>query len=151
MKSDSLARELKAYLKRVDKWFKFIEVKEGTEFKTEQNTIVKFVIPLLEMLGWRPLSEDVGFEYHLKDKRHKTRHVDIALYLSDKNPPIPKILIEVKPIQNDIKNAGEQIFRHQLSGGKVTYAIATNGRELIVFDKWRVRHDAKRGQYAKFS
>ena len=146
MGNKNFVEQLRDYKKRVKDWLQFIEIKRGTEFKTEQNTIAKFVIPLLEILGWGFLSQDVGFEYHLKDKRHKTRHVDIALYLFDKNPKIPKILIEVKRIQNDIKNAGEQIFRHQLSGGKVTYAIATNGRELIVFDKWRVRHDSKRAR-----
>lgn len=50
-------KKLRDYKKRVKDWCDFIKDKKGTEFKTEQNTIVKFVIPLLEMLGWCPLSE----------------------------------------------------------------------------------------------
>ena len=139
--------QLRDYQERVKSWRKFIEARKGTEFNKEQNTTVKFIIPLLEILGWRSFSKDVEFEYHLKDKRHKTRHVDIALYLFDKNPKIPKILVEVKSIprtsQDDMKHPAHQVFRDYLRANKVTYGILTNGIKLILFDKRFVRYDSK--------
>lgn len=148
MRDKSFIEQLGEYQKKVNDWFEFQENKQGGEFNREQNTTVKFIIPLLEMLGWDPLSsndKDVEFEYHLRDKKHKTRHVDVALYLHAKNPKIPKILIEVKPIKdpnkNDMRGPTLQVFRDYLRAGKVTYGILTNGAELIVFDRRFVRHD----------
>ena len=142
--------QLRKYQKRVEYWLNFIKDKKGKEFNKEQNTTVKFVIPLLEMLGWDHLSRDVEFEYHLKDKKRGTRHVDIALYLYDTNPKRPKIVVEVKPIprtnQFDIKGPTRQIFRDYLRANKVAFGILTNGMELIVFTGRFVRHDSKRAR-----
>src|SRR3989338_1831812 len=142
--------QLRKYQKRVEDWFNFIKDKKGTEFNKEQNTTVKFIIPLLKILGWEYLSRDVEFEYHLKDKKHGTRHVDIALYIYNTNPKRPKIVVEVKPIprtnQFDIKGPTRQIFRDYLRANKVAFGILTNGMELIVFTGRFVRHDSKRAR-----
>lgn len=143
-------KQLWKYQKRVESWTNFIKEKKGTEFNKEQNTTIKFIIPLLEILGWEPRSKDVEFEYHLKDKKHRTRRVDIALYLYDTNPKRPKIIVEVKPIprtsQFDLKGPTHQIFRDYLRANKVVYGILTNGMELIVFSGRFVRHDSKRAR-----
>jgi len=142
--------KLQKYQKSIEDWRNFIKDKRGTEFNKEQNTTVKIVNPLLEMLGWELRSKDVEFEYHLKDKKHGTRHVDIALYLSDMDPKRPKIVVEVKPMpkinQFDIKGPTHQIFRDYLRANKVAYGILTNGMELIVFTGRFVRHDSKRAR-----
>ena len=132
MKDQSFIRELKAYQKRIIDWMAFKETKQGTQFNKEQNTVIKFVVPLLEILGWECSAHNVEFEYFVPKKGR----ADIALYIND--PEVPKILVEVKPIQDSIKNAATQMFSKYLVNSKVNFGITTNGRLLMLFDKFRV-------------
>ncbi len=92
------------YQARVEAW---VPHSCDSQYDKEQNTLVKFVVPLLELLGWDPWWIDVGFECALWDEREgRGKRVDCALYLLDGEQlvpgrPKPKILVEVKPFQRD--------------------------------------------------
>lgn len=128
-----MLKRIRNYQNRVKYWLEFKKSKKGTQFNKEQNTVVKFVIPLLRILGWDCLSAEVEFEYYVQ----KRGRADIALYVRDEE--IPKILIEVKPIQDNINNAATQMFSRYLAGTKVSFGITTNGKLLMLFDKFRVK------------
>ncbi len=142
MKNNGLREKLKSYHSKVEEWEEFKKSKQGTQFNKEQNTVIKFVVPLLEILGWKCFSAEVEveFEYFIK----KGGRVDVALYTQNKE--IPKILIEVKPIQDDIRNAATQMFRSYLVNSQVHYGITTNGKSLMLFDKFRVRRQYQRAR-----
>jgi hypothetical protein len=127
----NIAKELKVYIKRADNWRRIIH---GTRFNKEDNITVKFVAPLLQILGWNILCDEVEFQYHVLGKTNKGKHVDIALY--KRNSTIPIILIEVKPMQHlRLGKADSQLFQSYLKNSKTTYGITTNGIELRLFSK----------------
>ncbi len=68
---------------------------------------------------------------------------DVALYIDDFNKP--KVLIEVKPFQHKdfAKKYPTKIFEY-IRKAKVKYGIATNGKEWILYDNYRVRQEYKR-------
>lgn len=106
------------------------------KFKLELNTTIKFVIPLLNILGWEHLGDNMGFEYPVRSKnlddKKRVTHCDIALYLDGKNEK-PEILVEVKPIQSENFGSGRYLLRY-LCPAKIRYGIYTNGRELKLLD-----------------
>ena len=136
-----ITESLQCYHKRVKYWMSKYGSSITGKLAVESNTAIKFVIPLLEILGWDSCSENLEFEHHFKSKEGKCRHADIALYVKDLERP--KILFEVKRIQADLHSGTKQIFRY-LVGSKVTYGVVTNGRELELFCRRYVRHDYKR-------
>ncbi len=139
--------QLRKYQKRVEDWFNFIKDKKGTEFNKEQNTVIKFVAPLFQILGWCPFSVnpvDMEFEYYIHDKStNRRRSVDIALYSG--NPKTPKFLVEIKPIQDkdkidrlgktNLEEAASQLYKYYFKNSNVVYGIVTNGAELKVYSK----------------
>jgi predicted type IV restriction endonuclease len=66
---------------------------------------------------------------------------DVALYLNDK----PQILIEAKPIQNEFKKEWPTKIFDYMSKTKIKYGIETNGKELTLYDDYRVKGNCKRG------
>jgi len=138
---------LQNYQKRVEEWFGFIKSKKGTEFNKEQNTLIKFVVPLFQILGWCPFSvdpADMEFEYYIRDKStNRRRSVDIALYSG--NAKTPKFLVEIKPIQDKdkidklgktkLEKAAGQLYKYYFKNSNVVYGIVTNGAELKVYSK----------------
>jgi hypothetical protein len=127
----NIAKDLKVYIKRANDWKKIIH---GTRFNKEDNITVKFVAPLLQMLGWNTLYDGVEFQHHVLGKTKKGKHVDVALY--KQNSTIPIILIEVKPMQHlKLGKADSQLFHSYLKNSKTTYGITTNGIELKLFSK----------------
>jgi len=153
MNETILKEKIKQYCDRLKKWQ--VEQKKmdrrkgskGTEFNKEENTKIKFIIPLLEILGWDWLQYDVEFEHHIPKIKGRDA-ADMALYTSDKEPLKPTILIEVKPIKNDIiidkLHRPTKIFEY-MTHGNVKYGIATNGRQLFLFDNRHTRHDSDQG------
>jgi predicted type IV restriction endonuclease len=96
---------------------------------SEANTKKRLIEPLLEILGWDLLSNEVRLEYPVKIGSRST-YVDYALMLEDK----PVVLVEAKSF-NDLlsENYSSQI----ISYGKVEdvqWVALTNGRRLKVFD-----------------
>ncbi|MFA6321815.1 MAG: type I restriction enzyme HsdR N-terminal domain-containing protein, partial [Candidatus Omnitrophota bacterium] len=57
----------------------------------------------------------------------------------------PAILIEAKPIKDDIGKKTTQIFNY-MKNSKVTYGIVTNGRQLSLYSKFRVSKKCKKGR-----
>lgn len=140
MNEKVFTQELLDYQKRIDKWVPSVH---GTRFNKEENTMVKFVIPFFNMLGWNELypPKEMEFEYFVG---RGIGSADIALYTG--NFSKPKLLVEVKPIQNKFREEQwpTKIFQY-ISQAKVKFGIATNGDEFILYDNFRVRHDSKRG------
>jgi len=129
MKKKNLKNRLRQYQKEATKWYKIMK---NHCYHDERNTVIKFVVPLLEILGWRPKSKDMEFEYTLRRKNRKRPiRVDIALYGHDSKKP--SILVEVKCLQDDL-GSGRYLLRY-LSAGKIPYGIYTNGRELKLVDR----------------
>lgn len=126
--------KLKKYQDRVKKWQSAIINKD--RFSMEQNTIIKFVLPLLEILGWDRLYQEMEFEYRVKgDKKGR---VDIALFTD--NSQRPKTFVEVKPICGTTSGLtrGTQLLKY-LKRTDVKYGIYTNGKEIKVVGKQGVR------------
>ena len=137
MEYESFVDKLRDYQKRIKDWERFKADKKGTQFNKEQNTVIKFVAPLLSMLGWDALSKEVEFEY----LDTSGGRADIALYINGK----PTILIEVKPIQNTFKDKyPTKIFNYMTKSG-IKYGVATNGKEVVLYHKYRGSEKNKRG------
>lgn len=126
--------ELKKYQNRVKKWQSVIIKKD--RYNMEQNTMIKFVIPLLEILGWSRLYQEMEFEYRVKG--FKKGRVDIALF-TDKSRK-PRTFVEVKPITGATSGLEKatQLLGY-LKKTPVKYGIYTNGKEIRVIGKQGVR------------
>jgi predicted type IV restriction endonuclease len=108
--------------------------------KGEPNTVVKYVVPVLEMLGWDKMA-DIEFEY----KAHNSKKAcDIALMLERQKPAV---LIEVKPLDDDLREPHVSQLAYYLHTEKVRWGIVTNGREWRFYDK--KRFSQKKGQKAR--
>ena len=95
---------------------------------SEQDTATKFIKPLIEALGWNPLSmQEVREEVSLKDKR-----IDCVLYSSGK----PHIVFEFKSLGFGVLHgkfdASELINNAKALHAK--YAVLSRFRETIVYD-----------------
>jgi hypothetical protein len=96
---------------------------------SEQDTITKFIKPLIEALGWNILSmEEMREEVSFNEKR-----IDCILYLQHK----PYIIFEFKSLGfGDLRNKHHAI-KELLSNGKALkakYAVFTRFYETIVYD-----------------
>ena len=144
MERISFEERIVQYCNRLKDWEEKREKRKGTEFNKEENTKIKFVVPLLDILGWRPLEGySVEFEHHIPKLKGRDA-ADVALYTDEKSSK-PVILIEVKPIQNTIReDSPTKIFEYMIHG-KAIFGIATNGKQLLLFDNYRTRHDSAKG------
>lgn len=123
-------RQLQDYQKRVDR-FKDKKIDKGL-YSDERNTTIKFIVPLLNILGWNHLTSDMEFEHPVKGKEiKKSTRVDIALYTRGSKKP--KIFVEIKRIIQDKLGTGRQVLRY-LHAEKVKYGIYTNGKEIRLLD-----------------
>jgi hypothetical protein len=108
-------------------------------YSLEKNTTVKFIIPLFSILGWDPFSKEMEFEYPVlraKSGKSHSDHVDIALYIN--NNKKPRIIVEIKPILNDLTR-GSQLLRY-LQNARISQGIYTNGKEIKLISMQGVRH-----------
>jgi hypothetical protein len=96
---------------------------------SEANTKKKIIEPLLEMLGWDLLSNEVQLEYPIRVGT-SSAHVDYAISLEGK----PVVLVEAKAFDAALStDYASQI----ISYGRVEdirWAVLTNGRIVKVFD-----------------
>jgi len=96
---------------------------------SEANTKKKIIEPLLEMLGWDLLSNEVQLEYPIRVGT-SSAHVDYAISLEGK----PVVLVEAKAFDAALStDYASQI----ISYGRVEdirWAVLTNGRMVRVFD-----------------
>ncbi len=130
MEREVLKKHLLNYQKRLREYLRKGSI-EQKRCHSENNTTIKFIVPLLQILGWDPLSKDMEFEYTVRGRKLKRPHrVDIALYTQ--GPRKPKILVEIKRIQDDL-GTGRQVLRY-LHARRIKYAIYTNGKEIRLLD-----------------
>jgi hypothetical protein len=110
-------------------------VKRITAFATsnftnsEANTKKKLIEPLLQILGWDLLSNEIQLEYPLRIGT-SSAHVDYALILEEK----PIVFIEAKAFDTALQEAHAYQI---ISYGKiedVQWVVLTNGRQLKLFD-----------------
>jgi hypothetical protein len=96
---------------------------------SEANTKKRIIEPMLEMLGWDLLGNEVQLEYPIRVGTSSI-HVDYAIYLEGK----PVILVEAKPFDAALtSDCASQI----ISYGRVEdirWAVLTNGKALKIFD-----------------
>ncbi len=129
MENKNFVVKLLDYQKTVRKWCKIMK---SNRYSLETNTMMKIILPLFELLGWNSLSDDMEFEYPVTEKGKKLGRVDIALYVNDSKKP--KILVEVKRLQQEKLGAGTQLFKY-LKAKNINYGVYTNGNEFILIDK----------------
>jgi predicted type IV restriction endonuclease len=101
--------------------------------KGEQATKQSLVIPMIDALGydiWNPLEvcPEYDADFAIKKAGQKEK-VDIAILLSG----IPRIFIEVKPIDEYLDNNEGQLARYFNSITSVTLGVLTNGVEWRFF------------------
>lgn len=96
---------------------------------SEANTKKRIIEPMLEMLGWDFLGNEVQLEYPIRVGTSSV-HVDYAIYLEGK----PIILVEAKPFDAALTtDCAAQI----ISYGRVEdirWAVLTNGKAVKIFD-----------------
>ena len=117
----------------IDKMAKLVEsIKSFSQSdygSSEANTKKKIIEPLLEMLGWDLLSNEVQLEYPIRVGT-SSAHVDYAISLEGK----PVVLVEAKAFDAALStDYASQI----ISYGRVEdirWAVLTNGRMVRVFD-----------------
>ena len=135
MVNEYIKKQLRNYLARVKE---FGPVGKNTGFKLEQNTTIKFVIPLLNILGWDHLKNDMGFEYPVRGRKEKKKEgrCDIALYTDYPKSKKPKVLVEIKRIQvpEEKLESGRYLLEY-LNATKINYGIFTDGKELKLVDR----------------
>lgn len=96
---------------------------------SEANTKKKIIEPLLAVLGWDPLSNEVLLEHAIKIGS-TTKHVDYALMLENK----PVVLVEAKAFDATLSHDDSAQI---ISYGKieeVQWVVLTNGGNLKVLD-----------------
>ncbi|GEM_PF-4974156 len=127
-------KKLRNYQKRVRNWP--IKGFPNGKFGTEQNTMIKFTVPLLEILGWDTKSEQVEFEYSVRSVRsdgEKIRKIRVDASLSVPGHSSPQVLVEVKRMRAPFES-GKYLLRYLNKNSKAKYGIFTNGEELKLID-----------------
>ena len=76
----------------------------------------------------------MGFEYPVPRKESTKIHCDIALYTDYSKSKKPKILVEIKRIQESKFESGQYLLRY-LNATKIDYGIFTDGKELKLVDR----------------
>ena len=117
----------------IDKMIKLVErIKAFSQSdlgSSEANTKKRIIEPMLEMLGWDFLGNEVQLEYPIRVGTSSV-HVDYAIYLEGK----PIILVEAKPFDAALTtDCASQI----ISYGRVEdirWVVLTNGKAVKIFD-----------------
>jgi len=94
----------------------------------EQNTKRKIIEPLIELLGWNILSQDVELEYSVQ-MGSGTKKVDYALKLED----TPVVFVEAKGCDTPLDQSHEKQLQSYMRQVGVDWGLLTNGREFEIF------------------
>lgn len=99
----------------------------------EENTKVRLIQPLLELLGWDLYSTEVELEYTVPMASGST-HVDYALLVGDS----PVVFVEAKPLRSDLSDSDvRQLRSYMRQELDVDWGILTNGMVFEVLTKNR--------------
>lgn len=112
--------------KELDKLVSLISIKVRQDLRTnEENTIIKFILPLLEILGWDQASDEVEYQRTLK----AMGRTDIILKIEGK----PVVIIEAKKFNSELNDVHmKQAMRYKTHA---RWIIITNGKELRLYDR----------------
>ncbi len=104
---------------------------EASPQMSEENTKVRLIQPLIELLGWNIYSTEVELEYSVRIATRRTK-VDYALLIGD----TPVVFIEAKPSGSDLSEDSigqlRSYLRQELD---VDWGIVTNGKSFEVLSK----------------
>jgi len=104
---------------------------EASPQMNEQNTKVRLVQPLLELLGWDLYSTEVELEYTVPMASGST-HVDYALLVGDS----PVVFVEAKAASSGLSSQNvQQLKSYMRQELDVDWGILTNGKEFEVLTK----------------
>ncbi|WP_252697928.1 type I restriction enzyme HsdR N-terminal domain-containing protein [Natronosalvus vescus] len=104
---------------------------EASPRMNEQNTKVRLVQPLLELLGWDLYSTEVELEYTVPMASGST-HVDYALLVGDS----PVVFVEAKAASSGLSSHHvTQLKSYMRQELDVDWGILTNGKEFEVLTK----------------
>lgn len=112
----------------------------------EENTKVRLVQPLLELLGWDFYSTEVELEYTVPMASGST-HVDYALLIGDS----PVMFVEVKPVRSDLTSGNiRQLKSYMRQELDVDWGILTNGKTFEVLTKGRHQNSGEEVSVVQF-
>lgn len=113
----------------------------------EENTKVKLIQPLVELLGWDVYSTEVELEYPIQIGTQQSR-VDYALLIGD----TPIVFIEAKSAQSELTEDNtaqlRSYMRQELS---VDWGVLTNGKSFEILGEGDENTDNGEVSIAEFS
>jgi predicted type IV restriction endonuclease len=125
---ESALEKIKTLLERYEKTY-IKAVGARVSDYSEQDTVTKFIKPLIEALGWNILSmEEMREEVHFNEKR-----IDCVLYMQGK----PYIVFEFKSLGfGDLRNKSDVIKElvNNAKALKAKYAVFTRFLQTIVYN-----------------
>lgn len=96
----------------------------------EENTKVKLIQPLIELLGWDVYSADVELEYPMQIGRGNTR-ADYALQLEG----APVVFIEAKGCDSTLSDSDKSQLTSYMRQKGVDWGLLTNGRTFEILKR----------------
>ncbi|SDD68380.1 type I restriction enzyme HsdR N-terminal domain-containing protein [Natrinema hispanicum] len=119
---------------------------EASPQMNEQNTKVRLVQPLLELLGWDLYSTEVELEYTVPMASGST-HVDYALLVGDS----PVVFVEAKAASSGLSSQHvQQLKSYMRQELDVDWGILTNGKEFEVLTKDQYSNDGEEVSVVQF-
>ncbi|RQG93088.1 hypothetical protein EA462_02465 [Natrarchaeobius halalkaliphilus] len=119
---------------------------EASPQMNEQNTKVRLVQPLLELLGWDLYSTEVELEYTVPMASGST-HVDYALLVGDS----PVVFVEAKAASSGLSSQHvTQLKSYMRQELDVDWGILTNGKEFEVLTKDQYSNDGEEVSVVQF-
>ena len=87
----------------------------------EEITIMRFILPLFNILGWDQSSEDVDYQHAVKG----VGRADIILRIDN----TPKVIVEAKKFSEELRDEHMKQVMRYAKESPAKWIITTNGRE----------------------
>lgn len=121
---------MKLQIDKLKKLVQGIEIFSQTDLvDNEANTKKKLIEPLLDILGWELLGNEVRLEYPIQVGTSSV-HADYALIIEGK----PVVLVEAKAFDVDLSNEQSSQIISYGRVEDVRWVVLTNGRLLKILD-----------------
>lgn len=95
----------------------------------EEITIMRFILPLFNILGWDQSSEDVEYQHAVKG----VGRADIILRIEN----TPKVIVEAKKFSEELRDEHMKQVMRYAKESPTKWIITTNGREIRVYNTKR--------------
>lgn len=95
----------------------------------EEITIMRFILPLFNILGWDQSSEDVDYQHAVKG----VGRADIILRIEN----TPRVIVEVKKFSEELRDEHMKQVMRYAKESPAKWIITTNGREIRVYNTKR--------------